>query len=579
MMRAFLEAAAWLCAFALSGCLESSDRGGELQGPGSETVGLKGEAAYLHGRPADRAKVIARPASWLADTSERAPHVLPGGETLADSKGRFVIAPLPVDSYFVEIRGDSGRAALLTVPVVVGKLSVAPKAVLKPVGGIIGKITRLRASQASVFLRVQGLDRVVYVAPESTSFRIPDLPEGTYVLQAMSPDPVLGALVVPRVAVRSGEVKDVGALVLDAFINETYADWSHSRGVAVRTGVAGADVDADVTGFPLLLRLDAGNFPFDTSSSPVGADLRFMSASGRHLPYEIESWDPAAQKAQVWVRLDTVKAGDDAQAIRMLWGNRFAPSLSSGESVFGSADGYRGAWHMRRDPVLGGYPDAGSRGNTAVTVIPEAVTEALSPLLTCARLDGKRGVLASRDSLAGPQIFTLSMWIKADGPGKLIGFESFPDMAKGYDAARTTTYDRHLWIEPDGSLHFGVYIADPPASSMDNERILVHASGLIDGKWHHIAGTQDPVAGMALYLDGKRVAANPDVPHAEAIGGYWILGGGTLREWSPPLKDNTHFQGDLDEARVVDALHSAAWIKLAFETQKEGSTVASILPP
>ena len=578
-MRKLPKAAAWLCAFALLGCLESSDRGGALQGPGSETVGLKGEAGYLDGRSADRARVIARPASWFADTSERAPHVLPGGETVADPKGRFTIAPLPVDSYAVEIRGDSGRAALFLVPVASRKITLVPRAVLKPVGGIVGDISRLRASKASVFIRIQGLDRVVYVAPESTSFRIPDLPEGTFTLQAMSPDPVLGTLIVTGVAVRSGEVKDIGSLVLDAFTNEAYADWPYSRAVAVRAGAAGADLDADVAGFPLLLRLDSSNFPFDSALSPAGADLRFVSAAGRHLPYEIESWDAGARKAQVWVRLDTVKAGDDAQTFRMLWGNRLAPSLSSGESVFGSADGYRGAWHMRREPVLGGFPDAGARGNTAVTVVPEAVTEALSPLLTCARLDGKRGVLASRDSLKAPQTFTLSMWIRADGPGKLIGFESFPDMAKGYDAARTTTYDRHIWIEPDGSLHFGVYIKDPPASSMDNERILVADAGLIDGKWHHIAGTQDPAAGMALYLDGKRVSANPDVPHAEAIGGYWILGGGTLREWSLPLKANTHFQGDLDEARVVDALHSAAWIKLAFETQKEGSSVARILTP
>ncbi len=550
----------------LTACFDSRDGAPDVQGPGSETVGLQGGAQYVEGAPAISAKVVARPAGYWKDTAERAPQLIPGKETDTDGKGAFMIAPIAVDSYSVEIRGDSGRAARLQCVVAADQRTRLDEAILKPVGVMTGRVARLRASQASVWIQVRGMERLAYIAPDSARFAFADLPPGRYTIRAMSPDPVLGSVIVPEVEIRSGETTDLGEIILDAFTHEDYAQWAHGRALAIRTGPAGADIAAGVKGFPLLVRLDSAAFPFDTSAAADGSDIRFAGATGGHLPYEIENWDPVGKHALLWVKVDSLRAGDDAQTIRMLWGRKGSTSLSSGPAVFDTAAGYRSVWHLQHQALTERYGDATARGNTAYAKDPAAVGEASSPLFRCIELDGKQGLLATTDSARAPQAFTLSLWFRAHGTGKLIGFES-----------GTGPYDRHLWIEPDGSIHFGVYIADPPVGTLDMERNAISLPGYIDGQWHHLAASQDPAAGMSLYVDGKPAGSNADVPHAEDITGRWILGGGMLGGWSPAIKDQTHFTGALDEVRVRHVPESAAWIKLAFESQKAGSTVVRFL--
>ncbi|HKP97985.1 MAG TPA: DUF2341 domain-containing protein [Fibrobacteria bacterium] len=552
-------------------CFRSGGDDPDLQGPGSETVGLAGSAEYAGGRPAAQVQVIARPISYLADTAERASHTLPGGMTAANAAGGYRIAPVQPDSYAVEVRGDSGRAALVAVTVDSG-LAAAPKAVLKPVGGIRGRVRRLHASKASVFVRVFGMDRLAYVGPDSSAFAFPDLPEGRYRVQAMSPDPALGSITVRDMEVRSGEVRDIGEVLLDAFSNEDYAAWARSEAVAIRTGPAGAGLTEGVRAFPLALRLDATSFPFDSAAAD-GSDIRFADASGRHLPYEIRGWDAAAKRAMIWVRVDSLRPGDDTQSIRIFWKRANAPDLSDGRAVFDTADGWRGEWHLDGQAPAGKFPDASPLGNALVASSDSAVSAAMvSDLGGAAAFPGK-GLLSSSDSMRAPQVFTLSLWFRTRSPGKLIGFESsYMDMKAG-------AYDRHLWIEPDGSVHFGVYIADPPEGRTSFERIAASPPGFADDNWHHVAAVQDPQTGMSLYLDGALAAVNAEAIHAEDIGGWWILGGGTLAQWSAAIKGDTHLKGALDEAGVAHVRRSAAWIKLAYETQKTGSTVVLFHSP
>lgn len=556
---------------ALAGCFFETRSA--LEGPGSETVGLHGEAGFANGLAAVQAKVTARPSAYFQDTAELAPHAVPGGQTQTDAHGEYIFASLAPEEYSLEIRGDSGRAALVHGSVIAGKSTEAVKAILKPVGGIKGKVARLRPSMASVFIQIAGMDRLQYVAPDSSLFIFPDLPEGRYTLRVMSPDPVLDTVILEDIDVLSGQVRDVGEVLLDAFAREDYARWTHARSIVIRAGKAGADIAGGVMGFPLLIRLDSANFPFDSTASPTGADIRFATPSGKRLPYEIESWDAAGRRALIWVKADTIRGGDDTQGIRMLWGNRAATDLSSGPGVFAPGDGYRGVWHMRRGPGGGpAFPDATPLGNGLVTDVPEAVNAFQSPLAMSALMDGKQGLLSSTIPGDAPQTFTVSLWFRATGPGKLIGFES------GYLSRNTTAYDRHLWLEPDGSVHFGIYIADPPEGSSAFERTLVSPPGLIDSAWHLVVGSQSPETGQELFVDGKKVAGNPAVTHAETLAGYWILGGGALAAWSPTLS-GSHFQGALDEVRVKHSLLSADWIKLSFENQKAGSTVLEFREP
>src|SRR3954470_15000333 len=74
-----------------------------------------------------------------------------------------------------------------------------------------------------------------------------------------------------------------------------YPDWRHSGTITVLTTADGANLPAGaaVEGFPLLVNLDKDWFDFQ-QARPQGEDIRFSTATGTPMAYEVEKWDAAA---------------------------------------------------------------------------------------------------------------------------------------------------------------------------------------------------------------------------------------------------------------------------------------------
>jgi len=104
-------------------------------------------------------------------------------------------------------------------------------------------------------------------------------------------------------------------------------DWAYQRPVAVTNpGAALADYQVKIV-------LDAGNFDF-SQAQPDGADVLFSDLDGLvFYPYWIETWDPFAETAVVWVRLPDLPAGDPT-VIALLTGNPSATPRSDGAATF-----------------------------------------------------------------------------------------------------------------------------------------------------------------------------------------------------------------------------------------------------
>ena len=101
---------------------------------------------------------------------------------------------------------------------------------------------------------------------------------------------------------------------------------------------------ASVEQFPLMLRLTSASFDFD-QARPSGEDLRFASAAGKPLAYQIETWDAKRGEATIWVRIPRI-TGNAHQRIQLHWGNPDAASESNGAAVFNATNGYLSVWHM-----------------------------------------------------------------------------------------------------------------------------------------------------------------------------------------------------------------------------------------
>ncbi|AKB17166.1 MULTISPECIES: DUF2341 domain-containing protein [unclassified Methanosarcina] len=95
----------------------------------------------------------------------------------------------------------------------------------------------------------------------------------------------------------------------------------------------------NLTGYQVPINLDSSNFNFSQAKTD-GSDLRFFSG-GRTLNYWIETWDPEAEKALLWVRIPFLPAN---RSITLLikCGNPAAEAVSNGENTFEFFDGFEG---------------------------------------------------------------------------------------------------------------------------------------------------------------------------------------------------------------------------------------------
>ena len=147
-----------------------------------------------------------------------------------------------------------------------------------------------------------------------------------------------------------------------------------------------------------------------------------------------------------------------------------------------------------------------------------------------------------------PNVFSIEAWFKAgtaNKNGKIIGF------GNSRTTAADTDYDRHIYIDANGKVVFGVY---PGAI-----RTVSSPLSYTDNKWHHVVATLS-TAGMVLYVDGAQVDNDPSVTTAQQYQaqGYWKVGCGNLANWQNGGSASgainysglSYFQGSIQYAAV-----------------------------
>ena len=313
------------------------------------------------------------------------------------------------------------------------------------------------------------------------------------------------------------------------------AQWRHSGSLFILTTPAGADLPAaaSVEQFPLLLRLHADTFDFSQAKAD-GTDLRFSTADGTPLTYEIESWDAARGAAAVWVRMPRIE-GNAVQELRLYWGNPAAVPESNGRAVFDASNGYLSVWHM-------GDEVADATG--ALQPHDTGTTPTTGVIAAARHFPGGKGVLCGQEIAffpAGAEPHTTQAWLRPERPnGLVVG-----------------------WGNEQAQGKVTMQFRSPPHVSMDCYFSAGNLEGKTDlavGRWVHVVHTYRE-GETRLYVDGvldtENVNGRPPMkisrPARLFLGGWY---------------DNYTFLGDLDEVRVSKVARSAEWVKLEYENQK-----------
>ncbi|WP_200961305.1 LamG domain-containing protein [Phycicoccus sp. Soil802] len=143
---------------------------------------------------------------------------------------------------------------------------------------------------------------------------------------------------------------------------------------------------------------------------------------------------------------------------------------------------------------------------------------------------GSDGFGATASPIPGPDVFSVESWFRTTttSGGKIVGFGN-------NNTGTSSNYDRHIYMEPDGRITFGIY--------HDGFFTVTTPNSYNDGQWHQAVGTLEP-SGVTLYVDGKRIGRNAGTSVGQAYSGYWRIGGDS------PWSGNPYFAGDIDDVAI-----------------------------
>jgi hypothetical protein len=338
------------------------------------------------------------------------------------------------------------------------------------------------------------------------------------------------------------------------------AGWAWHKNITINTSSSGANVPGKVDKYPLAVSLTSANFNF-AQAKDDGSDLRFTKSDGSPLPYEIEMWDKAAQKAAVWVKVD-VQGSSASQSIAMHWGNPGATSASAPKAVFDTADGYLGVWHLGEagNTDAGGYKDATANQahGTGVNTKPANTVDGVA---------GKAHLNSNKDKT----------WIKVADPKDLFNYSPNTLTLSVWTNVTAWPAGTYQNVMSKGDVSWTVQRdgagKDFEHCTAANPYHICSVSGAeaAPGTWHQITALWSWQNYVSMGFDGKisdRTDSKPDwkewkVGHDPVgIGNQGRASGAEVSRW---------WDGILDEARVMKGLKDANWMLLDWETQKPGA--------
>ncbi|MBR1608394.1 MAG: DUF2341 domain-containing protein [Kiritimatiellae bacterium] len=184
--------------------------------------------------------------------------------------------------------------------------------------------------------------------------------------------------------------------------------------------VEGVPVGVVLTDFPLLVRLSEqtiDGFSYEDFKGTGGSDIRFETADGTGLAYDVDTWNPDGESL-VWVKVPSLEYGD---VVVMRYGSD-APDSNDPTAVWAN---YVAVYHGNDLTCAtgGDYPVSPLPATGGYAISPDAADHLGSAFYNENGTAGTRFKLGTRDknplaALSSVSQFAVSAWIKpaSDAP-------------------------------------------------------------------------------------------------------------------------------------------------------------------
>lgn len=326
------------------------------------------------------------------------------------------------------------------------------------------------------------------------------------------------------------------------------------------------DVDSNLTDFPLLLYLSTSSGIYNDDITCIFDDvginrkkIALTTSDGTTQCYvEIEEWDAPSEEAWLWVKVPSISNTSDT-GLYLYYDNTHSDNTDyvgdtgsiPAEAVWDS--NFTVVQHLHE--VSGTHYDSTSNGNDG-TPYNGITQEASGKIDGADYLDGSNDYISYGD-IAGfdtTDPFSMFVWVKStDEDGQFIAKMGGPPY-RGY---------QFLWWEDRISF----FLINSWSSNCLLVRETATSSPYNDDAWHQIGVAytgSGAVSGIELYVDGQ-VLATTNI--FDTLTGSTItstgLRVGRRGDGSLPLA------GTLDEVRISHMARSTAWIKAAYESERD----------
>jgi hypothetical protein len=508
-------------------------------GSGWEAKTARGTIVLEDGSAAQRTVVRILPADFDPSGRDTLPDSLGASDT-TDETGSYEVHTASYGAYTIQAVQISERTRLFIRNVIVDRDTVVVPA------DTLHKTGTIKVSLPG------GLDAAtgyIYI-PGSMIFAPLTVADGFAVLDSVP----CGIMPAVCYNVKNGAAQQTIRFDVPVFSAETTLvarpGWLYAKRLYLNTTANGASVSGNVMNFPVLVRLAAGNFPFN-QAQPDGRDVRFTNKSDSLLPYEIEQWDSAGGKAAVWVKVDTVYGNSNTRYILMYWGasaGSATASLSNSTAVFDTMQGFQGVWHLNEssDPLAHDATQNLYHGAMTATAAVKGIIGNAQQFDGASSFIQMTGTANSKLNFPENGAYTLSAWVYADtldGGWHMIA-------GKGHQQyyLKISNVAEFEFVEYHGNVGWQGSVA--PAAQKS---------------WKYLVGIRSGTR-QFLYLDGELIDSsyrtNPDTLPRNTSDDFSI--GKYLEFVTSDQQGFDYFNGIIDEVCAAGVPRSPDWIRLCY---------------
>lgn len=306
-------------------------------------------------------------------------------------------------------------------------------------------------------------------------------------------------------------------------------------------------VDANLSDFPVLVKLTSSNFDFSKALS-TGYDVRFTSSDGETLlKYERERHDQANSLAEYWVKVPSVSGTVDTD-FYIYYGKSDASDGSDAANV----------WDSNHKLVVHSKDLTTSTVKDSVTGSSFSKQSANHPIEADGKIGKAQNYDGSQDYIdceagSGLDITGTAITLEA-----LVNITSYVDggmfFCKGNSVGEPPYKQYTLEERVVNSIGYMRFMGDFDGTCANND----DTTEIGTGSWKYLVVSYDG-ANVRFYIDGSPTTS-PARTGNLMTHSTWKLLTGKL------TYTTNYFDGKMDEMRISNSVRSAAWIKATYNS-------------